>query len=154
MNKVQHIATINEYNTIVQHSTLHPLVSIIDFSKLNRQKREKSQVLSLSFGFYAVFMKNNKHCSIRYGRNNYDYQEGTLIFISPGQVVSIEDDGEDYQPEGFALLFHPDLIRGTSLGQNINDYTFFSYNVYEALHLCEQEKAVMMDCLKKIAYEI
>jgi hypothetical protein len=63
-------------------------------------------------------------------------------------VVSIEEDGEDYQPNGFALLFHPDMIRGTSLGHNMKDYTFFSYNVHEALHLSEEEEQVILEYFK------
>jgi hypothetical protein len=68
-------------------------------------------VEAIRFGFYAVFLKDDQHCEIKYGRNYYDYQQGSLVFIAPGQVVSIMEDGEDYQPPGHALLFHPDLIR-------------------------------------------
>jgi AraC-like DNA-binding protein len=157
MKKVHHIATVSEYNAIAHHKTLHPLVSFIDFSNIKsaeKTQQEKTDLQALSFGFYAVFLKENTHCEIRYGRNNYDYQEGTLIFIAPGQVVSIEEDEEDYQPSGHALLFHPDLIRGTSLGQNIKDYTFFSYDVHEALHLSEGEKQIVMECFRKIEFEV
>lgn len=98
--------------------------------------------------------EDRQHCSIRYGRNNYDYQKGTLVFIAPGQVVSIEEDGEDYQPEGYVLLFHPDLIRGTPLGQKIKDFTFFSYDIHEALHLSEHERQIVLDCLRKIEFEL
>ncbi|ULQ50768.1 helix-turn-helix domain-containing protein [Flavihumibacter fluvii] len=151
MKSVLNIKTIRDYNVLVGQETLHPLVSVIDFSKIKSYKQPAVQ--TLNFSFYAVFLKDNEHCEIRYGRNNYDYQEGTLIFIAPGQVVSIEDDGEDYQPSGYALLFHPDLIRGTLLGQHMNDYTFFSYDVHEALHLAESERQVVMECFNKINYE-
>ena len=75
--------------------------------------------------------------NLRYGCNYYDYQEGTLVFLAPGQVIGVEDDGKVYQPQGMALVFHPDLLRGTTLGRTIKDYTFFSYQVNEALHLSE-----------------
>ena len=104
----------------------------------------------LSLGFYTVFYKQDKHCDIRYGRNYYDYQEGTLVFIAPGQVVSIEEDGSDYKPTGTVLLFHPDLIRGTTLGHNMKDYTFFSYEVHEALHLSEEEKQIVFECFARL----
>ena len=153
MKTVININTISEYNTLVNHKTLHPLVSMIDFSCY--KPREKSVAQALSFGFYAVFLKeDNQHCEIRYGRNQYDYQEGTLVFIAPGQVVSIQEDGDNYQPEGYALLFHPDLFRGTTLAKAISNYAFFSYAVHEALHLAESEKQFLMECFKKIDDEL
>lgn len=91
---------------------------------------------------------------LRYGRNYYDYQEGTLVFLAPGQVIGYENNGQTYQPKGWALLFHPDLLRGTSLGRNIAGYTFFSYEVNEALHLSEQERQVVLDCLLNIQSEL
>jgi AraC family transcriptional regulator, transcriptional activator of pobA len=149
---VLNVNTIAEYNDMVGHQTFHPLVSVIDFSKA--QPKERSGVEALNFGFYTVFYKHDKHCDIRYGRNYYDYQEGTLVFIAPGQVVSIKEDGSDYKPSGTGLLFHPDLIRGTSLAQHIRDYTFFSYDVHEALHLSEEEKEIVFECFSKIDYEV
>ena len=152
MKSVLNIKTISDYNNLIGQQTFHPLVSVVDFSTIKAYRQPAVQ--TLNFGFYAVFLKRNEHCEIRYGRNSYDYQEGTLIFIGPGQVASIEEDGEDYQPSGIALLFHPDLIKGTSLGQHIKDYTFFSYDVHEALHLSEGERQVVMDCFNKINYEL
>lgn len=76
------------------------------------------------------------------------------MFIAPGQVVSIEEDGSDYKPSGTVLLFHPDLIRGTPLGHNIKDYTFFFYDVHEALHLSEEEKQIVFECFRKIDYKL
>ena len=73
------------------------------------------------FGFYAIFLKEVKCGDLLYGRQHYDYQEGTLVCLAPGQVIGIEDNGEVYQPKGWALVFHPDLIRGTSLGRNIRE---------------------------------
>ena len=152
MKKVLNVNTIAEYNNMVGYQTYHPLVSVIDFSKATPS--ERADVQALNFGFYTIFYKQDKHCDIRYGRNYYDYQEGTLVFIAPGQVVSIEEDGSDYKPSGTVLLFHPDLIRGTSLGNGIKDYTFFSYDVHEALHLSEEEKQIVFECFRKIEYEL
>lgn len=154
MKRVVHVETVGEYNQVVNQSTMHPLVSVIDFKNGTAARRDTS-ITAVSFGFYAVFLKSDKeHCTIRYGRNTYDYQQGTLVFIAPGQVVSIEEDGEDYRPEGRCLLFHPDLLRGTVLAQRMKDYTFFSYDVHEALHLSESEKQIVLDCLNKISYEL
>ena len=137
MKNILNISTISEYNTGVGHTTLHPLVSVIDQSK---SPRRSITAEALKYGFYAVILKSGKQCEIRYGRNYYDYQEGILIFVSPGQVLSIEPYQKDYQPSGNVLLFHPDLIRGTSLAKDMKDYGFFSYDVHKALHLSEREE--------------
>ncbi|WP_369409723.1 helix-turn-helix domain-containing protein [Mucilaginibacter lacusdianchii] len=89
-----------------------------------------------------------------YGRNTYDYQEGTLVFMAPGQVAGVNSNGETYQPKGKVLVFHPDLIHGTSLGRHIQDYTFFGYQSSEALHLSERERGIVLDCFSKIDYEL
>jgi AraC-like DNA-binding protein len=106
------------------------------------------------FGFYTVFLKEVKCGDLRYGKNTYDYQEGTLVFIAPGQVVGVDNTGITYQPKGYALIFHPDLIHGTSLGRHIQDYTFFGYQSNEALHLSERERKIVLDCFSKIEYEL
>jgi AraC-like DNA-binding protein len=106
------------------------------------------------YGFYCVFLKDAKCGDLKYGCNYYDYQEGTLVFIAPGQVVGIGSKPGTAMPKGWGLLFHPDLIRGTSLGQNIRDYTFFSYESKEALHLSERERQIILDCLHKIDHEL
>lgn len=144
--KVDHVA---QYNTLMGLETLHPLVSVVDFSKVNARKHAR-----MNLGFYTIFLKEVNCGELRYGRDFYDYQEGTLVFIGPGQIIGIDNNGEDFQPQGWALLFHPDLIHGTSLGQRIKNYNFFSYEVNEALHLSEQERLVIIDCMRKIDYEL
>jgi AraC-like DNA-binding protein len=99
-------------------------------------------------------LKDVKCGDLRYGRNYYDYQEGTLVFVAPGQVMEIENDGQVYQPKGHALVFHPDLVHGTSLGRIIHEYNFFSYNANEALHLSERERQVVLNCFSKIDFEL
>lgn len=147
--KIMRLENVFEYNELMGIETLHPLISVIDLSKSPRMKHYLS-----SFGFYTVFLKEIKCGDIRYGRQYYDYQEGTLVFLAPGQIIGMEDNGEVFQPKGWALLFHPDLIRGTSLGRNMGNYTFFSYEVNEALHLSEQEKHIIIDCLNNILLEL
>lgn len=149
MKDIIHIATVNEYNIGTNHETLHPLVSLVDLSKAN-----KAQNVRFSLGFYAVFLKDVKCGNLRYGCNYYDYEKGTLVFVSPGQILGIEADGGSHQPEGYALLFHPDLIRGTSLSKHITDYNFFSYDVHEALHLSKSERKIISDCFSKIQFEL
>jgi hypothetical protein len=91
---------------------------------------------------------------MQYGKHSYDYQEGTLVFIAPGQTYGISNAGTYIQPAGFALIFHPDLLKGTNLGKNIKDYNFFSYEVHEALHLSEKEREIILECFKNIKHEL
>lgn len=140
--------TISQYNTFNNNPTLHPLVSVVDLSKADPR-----QMRRMCYEFYLVFLKKVKCGDLRYGCSKYDYDEGTLIFLAPGQVIGSNTD-EYYQPQGLALVFHPDFIRGTSLARNIHEYTFFSYAVNEALHLSEKERQIILDCISKISYEL
>jgi len=149
MSEISRINTVTEYNNLVGVETLHPLVSIVDF-----EKTEPFCYFKRQMGVYAVFLKDAKCGNMTYGCNTYDYEEGTLIFVAPGQVYGIEDNGEKRKGVGQALIFHPDLIHGTSLGRNMKDYTFFSYEVNEALHLSTRERAIVNDCFDKINYEL
>ena len=149
MDEIIRYDHIYQYNESLGQETLHPLVSVIDLSKT-----PPAEYARRVFGFYAIYLKEVKCGDLRYGRNYYDYQEGTLVFLAPGQVIGLESNGRKFQPQGWALLFHPDLIHGTSLGRHIQDYTFFSYEVSEALHLSEQERHVVLDCLHNISTEL
>ena len=153
MEKIIRVETISEFNAIGNHETLHPLVSIIDVSK-SVVAPPPANIAGVSFGFYTVFLKEVKCGDLRYGKNTYDYQEGTLMFIAPGQVMGIDNSADPIQPKGYALAFHPDLIHGTHLGKHIQDYTFFSYQSNEALHTSERERRIVLDCFSKIGYEL
>jgi AraC family transcriptional regulator, transcriptional activator of pobA len=149
MDNLRRFETINDYNVFNNNETLHPLVSVVDLSKAAPRMGSK-----MYFGFYTIFLKDVKCGDLMYGRNTYDYQEGTLVFLSPGQVAGINSNGEIYQPKGYALIFHADLIHGTALGRHINDYGFFGYQSNEALHLSERERKIVLDCFSKIEYEL
>lgn len=140
--------TISEYNAFNGQETFHPLVTVVDL--LNAQPRRPGRSY---YGFYTVFLKDIKCGDLRYGKSTYDYQEGTLVFLAPGQVAGL-DSGELFQPKGHALAFHADLLRGTTLGQHMQEYTFFSYEVNEALHISERERQVVLDCFAKIDTEL
>lgn len=101
-----------------------------------------------------MYLKDEKNCDLLYGRQKYDYQKGSVVCLAPGQVIGIEDTGEVFQPKGWALCFHPDIIRGTPLGRIIKEYTFFSYEVNEALHLSTREREEYLSCLDKISHEL
>ncbi len=148
-NNIHNIKTISEYNDILGLETLHPLVSVIDLSKAKRMHHQRH-----TFNFYVIFLKEVKCGDLIYGRRKYDYQEGTVVCLAPGQVIGVADNGEEFQPKGWALCFHPDLIHGTSLGSRIKEYTYFSYEVNEALHLSQKERAIFVDCLNNINHEL
>ena len=154
MEKIFRFDNVTEYNALNNHETLHPLVSVVDFSKANPRSWDGQKSVRINYGMYCIFLKDFKGCDIKYGRNYYDYQEGTLVFVAPGQLTVVETDGQVYQPKGHALVFHPDLVRGTSLAKCIDDYNFFSYNSNEALHLSERERQIVLDCFSKIEYEL
>lgn len=148
MDDIISFNTIKQYNAFNNQETLHPLVSIVDLDKAHKRQGRR-----LRYEFYTIFLKKI-HCGdLRYGLNYYDYEDGTLIFLAPGQVIGSYTE-EYYQPQGIALVFHPDLIVGTSLARNIHHFHFFSYAVHEALHLSEQERNMIMDCFAKIEYEL
>nr|WP_026210156.1 helix-turn-helix domain-containing protein [Flexithrix dorotheae] len=141
--------TVKSYNDFNDHPTLHPLVSVLDFSKAKPRTGHR-----MMFGLYTIILKEVDCGNLIYGKQNYDYQEGTLVFLGPGQEVDVTNKSTKYQPMGRGLVFHPDLITGTSLAGQIEGYGFFSYNLNEALHLSEQEQHTILDCLEKIEQEL
>lgn len=149
MDNIVRIEEVFQYNELMGIKNMHPLVSVIDFSNI-----KPVQHLKKYLGLYVIYLKDTKCGDIRYGRNIYDYKEGTLVFTAPGQIMDIDGQGESIQPMGWALVFHPNLIHGTSLGRNIKNYNFFSYEVYEALHISEQERQIVIDCFNKIEIEL
>ncbi len=149
MDKIIKLESIAQFNTLRGQETLNPLVTVLDQSK--SKPLYPARFIS---GLYVVYLKEVKCGELKYGRNNYDYEEGTLVFIAPGQVYGIDENTKPVQPKGWALAFHPDLIHGTSLGRHIKEYNFFSYDVNEALHVSERERQVVMECFNKIQYEL
>jgi AraC family transcriptional activator of pobA len=149
MESIKRFDTVGDYNAFNNNETLHPLVSVVDLSKASPR-----QGMKMYFGFYTIFLKEVKCGDMQYGRHTYDYQEGTLVFLAPGQTAGINSNGVTYQPKGYALVFHPELIHGTALGRHIQDYSFFGYQSNEALHLSERERKIVLDCFAKIEYEL
>jgi AraC family transcriptional regulator, transcriptional activator of pobA len=148
MQQILRFDTVSQYNVFNRNETLHPLVSVVDLSKAAPR-----QLRRMSYGFYVVFLKEIKCGDLKYGISNYDYDEGTLVFLAPGQVIGSYSE-EWYQPKGLALVFHADFIHCTSLGRHMNDYSFFSYTTNEALHLSERERQIILDCFSKIKFEL
>lgn len=148
--KVISIDSVATYNDIYGFETHHPLVTVVDLEGTNPSVLPDD--VTLNYGVYAVFLKQTYCGDMTYGRQTYDYQEGTVTSFAPGQVVRVKH-VPGYKPNAKGLIFHPDLIRGTSLAREIKRYSFFSYSSYEALHLSEEEKSLFCDCLMKIKME-
>lgn len=141
--------SIRDFNDAMGVETLHPLVSVMDLSQCRPMPHMRH-----TMSFYAIFLKDEKNCEVIYGNTRYDYNKGDVVCLAPGQAIGIEDNGETFQPEGYGLFFDPEFIRGSSLGRNIKNYGFFSYQVNEALHLSARERETFIECLRLIKGEL
>lgn len=126
----------------------HPLVCVIDYSELSRVPHSLN-----NYGVYGLFMHTNLDIDLTYGCGRYDYKNGTLICVAPGQIGGKEDDGRFIDLDGWALLFHPDLLHGTGLEKRIKEFTFFDYHVNEALHLTDGEREIVASLMRSIRAE-
>ena len=142
--------SVEAYNRLYGLETLHPLVAVIDLKKA----RNLVNHILMDYGVYAIYLKKGENCSVMYGRESYDYQEGTVVSFAPGQLIGIESDNTEIRQDVVGLLFHPDLIFGTPLGDMIGKYSFFDYSQREALHLSEHERKIFMECLDRISQEV
>lgn len=154
MEKVININNISEFNAANNHKTLHPLVTVIDYSKALPRDWGDVESIKFNYGLYSVILKDVVCGDLRYGRHYYDYQAGTLVFYAPGQFISMDNPMVIYQPMGFGLLFHPDFLIGTHLGKVIGQYKFFDYKTNEALHLSDDERQLILDIFAKIEFEL
>ena len=143
------IDSVDVYNKLFGFETRHPLITVVDLSEATRWPLRTK----FAYGVYALFLKDARCGDIKYGRKSYDYRDGTIVCFAPGQVVEVEM-APDTRPAGYGLLFHPDLIRGTALGQEIRNYSFFSYETNEALHLSDEERQTIRDTLQKVEQEL
>lgn len=141
------IETVHQCNCCLGNKTLHPLVSAIDLSKANVMQR------TIKFDFYTILLLECEGEDFIYGRKYYDYSNATMIFLTPGQSININE-GKAFPRKGWLLAFHPDLLCSTSLGRNIKNYSFFSYHLNEALHLSLREKDKAIECMYNIEKEL
>ncbi len=148
--KIVTIDCIDSYNRLLGVETLHPLVTVLDVKEIP----EWMNGSMVRYGLYALFLKQGEGCSVRYGREKYDYQAGTIVTFAPGQTVNVEWRRNLPMPPSRALLFHPDLIYGTPLGKKIQGYAFFDYSQREALHVSDRERAIIMGLLDQICMEM
>lgn len=129
----------------------HPLVSVFRHTP---DMRTNFGDVRFTGDLYLISMKDGIKGTFKYGRNSYDFEEGTMTFVSPGQVIMPEEIITEIDSRGWTILFHPDLIRKSELGRNIDNYSFFDYSVNEALHLSDKEKQTLTELTQKIENEI
>lgn len=147
--EIKKIKSVDEYSKVRGAETLHPLINVLDYDNL-----KFLEPASYNFGFYCIFLKETKCGDLRYGKETYDYQEESLVFVAPGQILTVENYLPGIKPKGKVLIFHPDFLRGTALNNILTDYTFFSYSSNEALHLSKKERQQILGMYETIEDEL
>lgn len=155
MENILRIKSISQFNQMLDFpAPQHPLIAIYeDGDQSDKAISEALRGLRFTTDLYTIMYKDSVSGSLGYGRNAYDFQDGTLIFIAPEQVLEMPSSEVLHQSKGWSLTFHPDLIRKSPLGEFIDDYTYFSYAVNEALHLSEKEARFIFEIVSQIKKE-
>lgn len=149
MSKILKVKNVSDFSSYHGLTDSHPLVSVIDFAEISPVHHSLNH-----YGVYGMFMHTNLSIDLTYGCGKYDYKSGTLICVAPGQVGGREDDGSLIDLDGWALLFHPDLLRGTPLEKTIKECTFFDYRINEALHMTNEEYDIFVSLIRQIKSEL
>jgi len=130
----------------------HPLISVVNFESIMQLPYNES--INLIFDFYSISLKRNFNAKIKYGQQEYDFDEGVMFFIAPGQVFGIEiNKKEKIKHSGWMLLVHPDFLWNMPLAKTIKHYEYFSYSVHEALYLSEKEESIIIAIMQNVEHE-
>lgn len=148
MAKILKVNKTSDYSGYHGLTDRHPLVTVIDFAEISPVRHSLNR-----YEVYGIFVQEDNDLDLMYGCGKYDYKDGSLICVSPGQIGGKEDNGERSSIGGWAMLFHPDLIRGTQLEKDIRNYSFFDYSVNEALHMNEAEREIVVSIIRRIKSE-
>ena len=153
---MKHIDSLSEFHTLLSlPKPLHPLVSVVNVSELHLTHVDVWQ--GFSTNFYTISLKNNIQSKVKYGQQYYDFDTGTMTFIAPKQVQTVErEETNNFNSSigtGYVLMFHPDFLGKHPLAALINKYGFFSYAVSEALHLSEPEEKELVALFNNIQAE-
>ena len=151
--KQNHIKTIAEYHRFMElPKPEHPLISVVKFEDIKRQTNNCPS--SIIHNFYSIALKKNFTAKMKYGQQDFDFDEGIMHFLSPKQVLSIQTTSEEeFKHSGWLLLIHPDFLWNNPLSKKIKQYEYFSYKVNEALFLSDKEENLVTDIIQKIAQE-
>jgi AraC-like DNA-binding protein len=130
----------------------HPLISLVDYAQV--QFPEDNQAVNIVMDFYSIALKRDIGVKLHYGQQIYDFDEGLMSFIAPGQVLRIERTPDSPNSgSGFLLQIHPDFLWGSSLAQDIKNYSFFDYSTHEALFLSSKEEMIILNIFENIRHE-
>ncbi|KYG75777.1 AraC family transcriptional regulator [Roseivirga spongicola] len=153
MSNMHRIKSISDYHRLAGlPKPEHPLVSLVDYSQVNYQT--ENDEISMVSPYYSIAMKHGVQGKMKYGHQPYDFDEGLMSFVSPGQVISVKANYENgSKPSGWLLFIHPDFLWNTALAKKIKQYEFFGYKVNEALFLSNKEEQSMIGILKSIEEE-
>lgn len=153
MNKIFHVDSISTLHELFSYEKpKHPLISLIDLNKIKPDLSHLHETFVM--GFYSISVKNGVDCVMKYGRQSYDFSEGSMIFMAPGQTTVAEySELKKTENENWMLMFHPELIRGSSLAEKMGEYHFFDYGMKEALQLSEGEKEIVSGIVHSIERE-
>ena len=150
MSKILKVAKPSDYSAWVGQTDPHELISVINYSEVSPVRHSLND-----YGVYGLFLQGEEYrFDLVYGAGKYDYSEGTLICVAPGQIGGKEDNGESVDLTGWAVLFHPDLLQGTGLEKDIKSFSFFDYRVNEALHMTSEERDVMVAIIRQLDQEL
>lgn len=150
MSKILKVKQVSDYIEHLGGKTLHPLVGVVDYAALSPIPHSLN-----NYGVYGIFMHKHLSVDLTYGCGKYDYKNGgTIICVAPGQVGGKEDNGERINLDGYALLFHPDLLHDTDLKRSITNYSFFDYSTNEALHTTPEEYETLVELMQHIQREL
>ena len=150
MSKILKVSKPSDYSSLMGQTDTHDLISVINYSELSPVPHSLNR-----YEVYGFFLQGKEEgFDITYGTGRYDYSDGTLICVAPGQIGGKEDDGNLVNLSGWALLFHPDILQGTGLEKEIKSFSFFDYRINEALHMSEEERDIIIGLFIQIKNEL
>ena len=154
MSKILNVNKPSDYSAWLGQQDSHDLITVIDFSELSPVRYSLNR-----YDVYGLFIQGKTEgcddgVDLVYGTGKYDYTEGTLICVAPGQIGGKEDTGEAVNMTGWAVLFHPDLLQGTGLEHEIKNFSFFDYRVNEALHMSSEEREIIVTIVRQLKREL
>ena len=150
MSKILKVSKPSDYSSWVGQTDPHELISVINYKKISPVRHSLN-----NYEVYGLFLQGKEEwIDLAYGMGKYDYSDGTLICVAPGQIGGKEDNGEFVNLTGWAVLFHPDVLQGTGLEKEIKNFTFFDYSINEALHMTSEERNVMIAIIRQLETEL
>ncbi len=151
MSDVTHIESISQLHRYFGlPRPTHPLITVIPVAALQNKVQPN---MTYAFDLYQISLKQGAMCTMQYGRSAYDFDDGSLVFLAPGQMVTVTDIERTDDASGWMLAFHPDLLKLSKLSQKMEQYTFFNYESNESLHLSTKEIELVTELTDKIVYE-